>query len=90
MDFVTDKLANGQRFRVFNVVDDFTRECLVCHADVSITGEKVAQLLSSVVAERGKPQVIVSDNGPEFISKALDQWTRVGLRPSRWGTRAGR
>ena len=74
MDFVSDQLANGQRFRVLNVVDDFTRECLVCFADTSITGAAVVGLLSEAVKARGKPQMIVSDNGPEFTSRALDAW----------------
>lgn len=74
MDFVSDQLANGQRFRVLNVVDDFTRECLVCFADTSITGAAVARLLGEAVKVRGKPKAIVSDNGPEFTSRALDAW----------------
>ena len=55
MDFVSDQLAIGQRFRVLNVVDDFARECIVCFADTSITGEAVARLLGEAVKERGKP-----------------------------------
>jgi len=74
MDFVSDQLAGGQRFRVLNVVDDFTRECVVCFADTSITGLVVARLLREAVEARGKPRVIVSDNGPEFTSRALDAW----------------
>ena len=74
MDFMSDQLASGQRFRVLNVVDDFTRECLVMHVGTSITGADVARLLTKVLAERAQPATIVTDNGPEFISKALDQW----------------
>jgi len=74
MDFMSDQLASGRRFRVLNVVDDFTRECLVMHVGTSITGSDVARLLSGVLAERAQPAMIVTDNGPEFISKALDQW----------------
>jgi len=74
MDFMSDQLASGQRFRVLNVVDDFTRECLVMHVSTSITGADVARLLGDVVAERAQPAMIVTDNGPEFSSKALDQW----------------
>ena len=88
MDFMSDQLASGQRFRVLNVVDDFTRECLVMHVGTSITGADVARLLTAVLAERAQPAMIVTDNGPEFISKALDQWSRDGLRPTRWGPRA--
>ena len=74
MDFMSDQLASGQRFRMLNVVDDFTRECLVMHVGTSITGADVARLLTKVLAERAQPATIVTDNGPEFISKALDQW----------------
>ena len=74
MDFMSDQLASGQRFRVLNVVDDFTRECLLMHVGTSITGADVARLLTTVLAERAQPAMIVTDNGPEFISKALDQW----------------
>lgn len=73
-DFVSDQLASGQRFRVLNVVDDFTRECIVCFADTSITGDTVARLLGEAIKERGKPKVLISDNGPEFTSRALDAW----------------
>jgi putative transposase len=75
MDFVSDQLASGQRFRVFNVVDDFTRENLVMHVGTSITGADVVRRLAEVVAVRGCPASINTDNGPEFISKVLDQWT---------------
>lgn len=68
MDFMSDQLASGQRFRVLNVVDDFTRECLVMHVGTSITGADVARLLTTVLAEHAQPAMIVTDNGPEFIS----------------------
>lgn len=74
---MADQLASGQRFRVLNVVDDFTRECLIMHVGTSITGADVARLLSGVLAERAQPAMIVTDNGPEFISKALDQWSHA-------------
>ena len=74
MDFVSDATASGRRFRTFNVVDDFTRECLAIYVDSSINGHRVARLLGELVVARGKPQFIVSDNGPEFVSKALDRW----------------
>jgi putative transposase len=74
MDFRSDQLASGQRFRVLNVVDDFTRECLVMQVGTSITGADVARLLTTVLVKRAQPTVMVTDNGPEFISKALDQW----------------
>lgn len=75
MDFMADQLASGQRFRVLNVVDDFTRECLIMYVGTSITGADVTRLLSAVLVERAQPAMIVTDNGPEFVSKALDQWS---------------
>ena len=74
MDFVSDQLSNGRRFRTFNLVDDFTRECLGIRVERSIPGWMVARVLSEVVAERGSPNAIVCDNGPEFISRALEIW----------------
>ena len=75
MDFVSDSLADGRRLRVFKVVDDFTREALIMEVDLSISGARVARLLDQIKQERGAyPRAIVCDNGPEFISLALDQW----------------
>lgn len=75
LDFMTDQLASGQRFRVLNVVDDFTRECLVMQAGTSITGHDVVTALEAVVRFRGAPQAITTDNGPEFAGRALELWT---------------
>ncbi|MFC6617212.1 IS3 family transposase [Deinococcus radiophilus] len=75
LDFMTDQLASGQRFRVLNVVDDFTRECLVMQAGTSITGHDVVTALEAVVRFRGAPQAITTDNGPEFTGRALELWT---------------
>ena len=75
MDFMLDALANGRRFRTLNVVDDFTRECLVIEVDTSLTGQRVAQVLDEVARKRGAfPTSITVDNGPEFAGKDLDQW----------------
>jgi putative transposase len=74
MDFVFDGTAGGRSFKTLNVIDRFTRECLVIEVDTSITGHRVVAVLSLLVAMRGKPQSIRIDNGPEFISKALDAW----------------
>ena len=74
MDFVFDGTAAGRNFRTLNVVDRFTRECLVIEVDTSITGHRVVAVLALLVALRGKPQSVRVDNGPEFISKALDAW----------------
>jgi len=74
MDFVSNRLLDGRWFRVLTVVDQFTRECLTLLVDHSLTGTKVAQALSEIVAERGAPLSITVDNGTEFQSKAMDVW----------------
>jgi putative transposase len=74
MDFVHDELVTGRRFRALVVVDNFTRECLMVEAGMSLTGELVARLLSTLKACRGLPESITVDNGSEFYSKALDAW----------------
>ena len=70
MDFVAQRLADGRWIRVLTVVDQFTRECLVLHADTALSGEKVAVALDNVVARQGAPQSITVDNGTEFASKS--------------------
>ena len=62
LDFVHDQLATGRRIRVLNIVDDVTRECLRAVVDTSISGRRVVRELADLVAERGKPNTIVSDN----------------------------
>lgn len=74
LDFVHDQFANGQRFRVLNVVDDVTRECLAAIPDTSISGRRVARELSTLIERRGKPDMIVSDNGTELTSNAILRW----------------
>lgn len=74
LDFVSDQLADGRRFRVLNVVDDATRECVLSFASRSIPGTTVVRLLAAAVHERGKPSVLLTDNGPEFTGRAFDQW----------------
>jgi len=74
LDFVHDQLANGQRFRVLNVVDDVTRECLAAIPDTSISGRRVARELTALIERRGKPGMIVSDNGTELTSNAILRW----------------
>ena len=68
LDFVHDQFASGQRFRVLNVVDDVTRECLAAIPDTSISGRRVARELTALIERRGKPGMIVSDNGTELTS----------------------
>lgn len=80
VDFVHDQFAHGRRFRVFNVIDDVTKECLAAVVDTSISGRRVARELSAVIARRGKPGLIVSDHGTEFTSNAMLAWTEeVGV-----------
>jgi putative transposase len=75
MDFVSDHLANGRRFRVLTVVDRFSRVCPGVLVDTSIPGARVARFLDELAAIHGEyPEFITVDNGPEFISNALDQW----------------
>jgi putative transposase len=74
MDFVADALANGRRIRVLTVVDDFTRECLATEVDTSLPGLRVARVLDRLAAERGLPELISVDNGPEFTGSVLDVW----------------
>lgn len=74
MDFMSDQLANGRRIRTLNIVDDHTRECLAIEVDSSLSGHRVCRVLDRVVAERGHPKRILTDNGPEFTSRALDRW----------------
>lgn len=74
MDFVSDALYNGRRFRALTIVDNFSRECLAIEADRGIRGEQVVAVLDRLKYNRGLPDVIRVDNGSEFISKAMDRW----------------
>ncbi|MGZ2443621.1 transposase InsO family protein [Sinorhizobium medicae] len=75
VDFVHDQFAHGRRFRVFNAIDDVTKECLAAIVDTSISGRRVARELSLVIARRGKPDLIVSGHGTEFTSNAMLAWS---------------
>ena len=76
MDFVSDQLANGRRFRVLNVVDDFSREVVGQLVSASISGHQVARFLTRMCEERGTPRKIICDNGTEFTSKAMFFWSK--------------
>ena len=76
LDFVTDALACGRRFRILTVVDDFSRECLALVADTSLSGGRVARELDAIITGRGRPLMIVSDNGTEFTSMAILKWAQ--------------
>ena len=74
LDFVSDQLTCGRRFRVLTVVDDCTRECMALVADTSLSGIRVARELDRLMIERGKPKMVVSDNGSELTSNAILTW----------------
>ena len=76
LDFVSDAFTDGRRFRILTVVDDFTRENLALVADTSLSGLRVTRELDQVIAERGMPGTIVSDNGAEFTSMAILKWVQ--------------
>jgi putative transposase len=88
MDFMSDALSDGRRFRVLTVVDTFTREGLAARADFRFTGDQVVAVLEGLAAERGAPTSIRVDNGPEFVGRSLDLWAHfngVALDFSRPG-----
>ena len=74
MDFVSDALFDGRRLRALTVVDAFTREALAIEVDQGIKGEQVVAVVAQLALARGAPNAIRVDNGPEFVSKALDRW----------------
>ena len=74
LDFVSDALACSRKFRVLAVVDDFTRECLALTVDNSLSGVRVARELDRLVDRRGRPCLVVSDNGTELTSRAILGW----------------
>lgn len=74
LDFVSDALADGRRFRVLCVIDDFSRECLAAVVDTSLSGQRVARELDRIVETRGRPCMVVSDNGTELTSNAILKW----------------
>jgi putative transposase len=73
-DFVYDACANGQQIKCLTVVDEYTRECLAIDVAGSIRSGRVIEVLSRLISERGAPLSLRSDNGPEFVSKALLKW----------------
>jgi putative transposase len=74
LDFLSDALTDGRRFRILAVVDDFTRECLCLVADTSLSGLRVARELDAIIVKRGRPVLCVSDNGTELTSMAILRW----------------
>lgn len=81
MDFVSDSLFHGRKFRALTIVDDFTRESPAIEVDTSLSGLRVSRVLDQLAQTRGLPEIITVDNGPEFASKALDEWAyRNGVK----------
>ncbi len=83
-DFVHDQLADGRRFRVLTIIDDVTKECLAAVPDTSLTGKRVVREMGALIARRGRPDVIVSDNGTEFTSSP--SWPSPRRRSSTGAT----
>jgi putative transposase len=75
LDFVSDQMTDGRRFRILTVIDNCTRECLALVADTSLSGRRVARELDVIIGQRGRPDMIVSDNGTEYTSNAILGWT---------------
>lgn len=76
LDFMSDALVDGRKFRLLNVLDDFNRESLAIEADSSLPTLRVIWVLERLVKQRGKPANIRTDNGQEFISHKLEEWCR--------------
>lgn len=74
LDFVSDTLVDGRRFRILCVIDDFSRECLATVVDNSLSGMRVARELDLIAERRGYPCVVVSDNGTELTSNSILKW----------------
>jgi len=74
MDFMRDGLACGRSIKILSIVDEYTRKCFRIEVDTSINGVRVARALTEISQTEGLPEIIVIDNGPEFIGNALDVW----------------
>lgn len=76
MDFMSDSMVNGRKFRTLNVMDDCSREALAIEIDTSLSSKRVVRVLERIIEQRGKPESIRTDNGPEFTSKDLELWAK--------------
>mgnify|MGYP001550001716 CR=1 FL=1 len=74
MDFMSDALVSGRKYRTFNVIDDFNREALNITIDTSLPAQRVIRELEQLIAWRGRPERLRMDNGPEFIAQVLQEW----------------
>jgi putative transposase len=89
MDFIVDGLATGRMVRILSVVDAYTRECLALEADTSLGSGRVTRVLDRLIEERGRPENVRSDNGPEFTSRRIVGWAEerkvelVHIQPGR-------
>jgi len=77
MDFMSDSLVSGRRFRTLNIIDDFNRECLDIEIDMSLPSERVIRVLERVCVQRGYPRRLRTDNGPEFLADKIGEWARL-------------
>jgi len=85
-DFVEDRTHDGRKFRMLNVIDEFTHECLAIRVDRKLKAIDVIDVLSDLFILRGVPTHIRSDNGPEFVAKAVQKWiTAVGAKTASLG-----
>jgi putative transposase len=74
MDFMSDSMVGNRKFRTFNVMDDCSREVLAIEIDTSLSSQRIIRVLDKIIALRGKPASLRTDNGPEFTSAAFEQW----------------
>lgn len=74
LDFMSDSLSDGRKFRLLNIIDDFNRESLAIEVDTSLPALRVIRVLNRLILQRGKPANLRTDNGPEFLSHLLQDW----------------
>lgn len=74
MDFMRDALSNGRKLKVLPIVDEYTKKSFRIEVDTSISGARVVRILNEITPLEGLPEIIIIDNGPEFIGRALDEW----------------